>query len=167
MRKNSQVFYFLEVKKSRDSDMGHCAERTREVSEKLRLLAYDFLRLRSIGETGEKILKEQGYSSSAKKAFIQKHRLGHDYFVQLRNRKEFKNEFFGHVTLRKAEYLELLIEALIKKDPLRAIQLIFPDQVGRALVNRSLNVNQTDDANFRDAFFGLGNISKNDDLEKI
>lgn len=134
--------------------------RTKEETEELRLLAYDFLLLRSIGKTGERVLRERGYSSPCKKAFIQKHRVGHDYFRQLRSRKEFKQSFFDHITTRKAEDLGYLVDALAQKDPLKALQIIFPQQVNKLLVSRNYNVNQTvnrdeDDPEFTRKFFGL------------
>jgi len=129
----------------------------KEEAKAIRMLAYDFLRLGTLGETGEKVLKEKGYSSYAKKAFIKKHSLGHDYFVQLKNRKDFKGEYFGQVTLKKAEYLDVLIDVLIKKDPFKAIQVLFPDQIGEILSVRKLNVsnNNDDDKDFRNEIFGI------------
>lgn len=145
--------------------------RTKEESQELRLLAYDFLLLRSIGKTGERVLKERGYSSTAKKAFIQKHRVGHDYFRQLRSRKDFRQDFFDHVATRKAEDLGYLIDALIQKDPLKALQIIFPQQVNKLLVSRNYNVNQVvnseqDDREFCDAFFGFGKETTEELLQR-
>lgn len=129
--------------------------RTKPESEELREKAYDFLRYRCLGSTGKSWLKEQGYSSAKKKAFIAKHGVGHDYFVQLKKRKDFKEEFFGHLTLEYAQDLALYFDVLLKKDPLKLIQLIFPIQTGKALVTHNVNHETTDDSEFIHKFFGI------------
>jgi len=123
---------------------------------KLRKIGYEFLALQSLGIPGVKILKQKGYAGSTSKDFIKFWEVGHCYLTHLRGRDDFMGEYYKFVSKNRAKNLPRYMDFLHYRDPLSHLQLIYPEEVGRALTKRNVNVNaEADDDKFLDEFFNL------------
>ena len=132
--------------------------RTNKEAEILREEAMKFLMIAGLKKGGLKQLKKMGYDGYEDSVFIKKNGLGRNYIWDLQMRDDFKEKFFKMVTSYMAKDLIYYIRVVLHgKDSAKAVQMMFPDAVGRALATRSIvGSGSLDDEKFRDDFFGYG-----------
>ncbi len=130
--------------------------RTKEEARLLRADAMKFLMFASLKEKGLEKLKEMGYDNYRDKHFIEKNGLSQNYMWDLQQRKDFKPLYYELVTAYMAKDLMPYIRTILKgRESSKGAQMIFPEEVGKALATRNINLNaDTDDEGFRNEFFG-------------
>lgn len=138
---------------------------TRAQHEEFKHYAMIFLMLRSLAKSDPTYLEklnELGYEDSCVQSFEKRHKLPKNYLWNVQNKKGFKAEYFALVTQYMSDDLpEYLLKILNSKSPDKAAQIVFPDEVGKALTVRKATLHGSqDDQEFRDSFFGISKAPK-------
>ena len=131
--------------------------RTKDESKALRKKAMIFLMFASLKKNGLEKLQELGYDSYYNKCLIEKHGVGGDYMWDLQLRKDFKPLFFELVTAYMSKDLMPYLKQLLKgREASKGAQILFPEEVGKALATRTIGISgDSDDEDFRNEFFGF------------
>ena len=116
-----------------------------------------FLMFASLKSSGLEKLKEMGYDGYQNKYFIEKQNVNHDYMWRLQMRDDFKPLFFKLVTAYMAKDLMPYLGTILHgREASKGAQMLFPEEVGKALATRNINLNgDKDDEDFRNEFFGF------------
>jgi len=145
------------ILKKRSQSRNPSSGRTKEEAAALRHQARIFLMFASLKESGLKKLQELGYDGYQNKCFIERHGVAHDYMWTLQMRDDFKPKFFELVTSYMAKDLMPYIGTILRgREASKGAQIVFPDEIGKALAVRNINATaDKDDEEFRNAFFGF------------
>lgn len=131
--------------------------RTDDEDKIIRKLAYQFMFLKSLENWDA--LKKLGYGGKFNdEDFCKRHGVVDVYLSHIVHRKYFKQGYFDYVTnCISKDFPKYLLPTLYKgKEKIKAMQILLPDQVGRALTQRNANLDaETDDKEFRNNFFGV------------
>lgn len=129
--------------------------RTKKEAAILRDKCMMFLMFAGLKEGGMKELKNLGYDDYHHDCFIVKHGVSKNYVWELQMRNDFKEKFFAMVTAYMAKDLMSYMRALCySKEASKAMQILFPDEVGKAMAVRNISMTGTkDDEEFRNNFF--------------
>lgn len=156
--KNKVRFNKVENKVSIDkqNEKHPTKSRTKEEEILIRKKAYEFFFFKSLNN--ETKIIELGYEDMTDKSFIKKMGVANDYLSEIVHRDFFKQDYFDYVTnCISKDFAAYLIPTLKKgNEKAKAMQILLPDQVGRALTVRKIGVSgDADDEEFRNEFFGI------------